>query len=304
MERRERLYPYWFILPALISTFIVTLLPTLYTIYLSFSNWSLYHFTRAQGLRFVGLQNYREILAGAEVATFLRVFAWTIVWSATSVFFSLVVGLLFALVLNRKDLTGRSLYRTLLIVPWAMPSFITVLMWGGLLNSQFGAMNRLLVACGLHGVDWLSDPGWARFSVVLVNVWLSFPFMMSIILGALQSIPGDMYEAAAIDGAKKITVFWRLTVPMLRNAMVPVVITSFAFAFNNFIGIYLLTAGGPPLPGGGSAGATDILISYTFKLGFSLSRYGLASAYAVVIFFLIGILSFINSSLSGAFNEG
>ena len=299
-ERRDRFTPYWFILPALLSTVVVTLMPTLYTIYLSFTNWSLYHFDNPG---FIGLRNYQEILAGAQLGTFLRVFAWTLVWSAASVFGSLVVGMAFALVLNRKDLAGRNLYRTLLIVPWAMPSFITVLMWSGLLDGQFGAVNSALRAVGLPAVEWLTQPGWARFSVVGVNVWLTFPFMMSIILGALQSIPGDIYEAAAIDGARMVTVFRRLTLPLLRNALVPVVVTSFAFAFNNFIGIYLLTAGGPPLPDGNGAGATDILVSYTFKLGFNLNRYGLASAYAVVIFGLIGTLSLINSSLTGAFKE-
>jgi arabinogalactan oligomer/maltooligosaccharide transport system permease protein len=300
VESRDRFQPYGFILPALIATAIITLLPTLYTVYLSFTNWSLYHFQRPE---VVGLKNYREILVGGQLKVFLVVFAWTLAWSASSVFFSLCIGLFFAMLLNRKDLAGRNFYRTLLIVPWAMPSFITVLMWGGLLDSRFGAMNRFLALFQLGPVNWLTDPNWARFSVVMVNVWLTFPFMMSIILGALQSIPSDMYEAAAIDGASKPTVFWKMTVPSLRNAMIPVIITSFAFAFNNFIGIYLLTRGGPPLPGGGGAGATDILVSYTFKLGFDLQLYGLASAYAVVIFFLIGSLSLINSSLSGAFRE-
>lgn len=300
MRRNERPIVGWFVLPALVSTVVVTLLPTLYTLYLSFTNWSLYHFSDR---RFVGLTNYREILAGAEVGQFLRVFLWTLVWSAASVFLSLGIGMAFALVLNRRDLAARNLYRTLLIVPWAMPSFITVLMWGGLLDSRFGAANRLLEACGLSAVSWLTDPGWARVSVITVNVWLTFPFMMSMVLGALQSIPYDVYEAASIDGAGRLVVFSRLILPLLRSALVPVVITSFAFAFNNFIGIYLLTQGGPPLAGGGEAGATDILVSYTFKLGFNLSRYGLASAYAVVIFVIIGTLSLINSSLSGAFKE-
>lgn len=300
MERQDRLTPYGFILPALISTIVVTLMPTVYTIYLSFTNWSLYHFDDPS---FIGLRNYQEILAGAQLGTFLRVFAWTLVWSAASVAGSLVVGMGFALVLNRRDLAGRNLYRTLLIVPWAMPSFITVLMWSGLLDGQFGAVNSALRTLGLPAVEWLTQPGWARVSVVAVNVWLTFPFMMSIILGALQGIPADMYEAAAIDGARKVTVFLRLTLPMLKKALVPVIVTSFAFAFNNFIGIYLLTSGGPPLPDGNGAGATDILVSYTFKLGFNLNRYGLASAYAVVIFALIGTLSLINSSLTGAFKD-
>lgn len=305
MESRDRYQPYAFIAPALIATIILTLLPTLYTVYLSFTNWSLYHFNEhsVEPPRWVGLEQYREILAGSQLGVFLRVFVWTLVWSAASVFFALCIGMFFAMILNRKDLSGRNFYRTLLIVPWAMPSFITVLMWGGLMDSRFGALNRFLGVLHVSPIDWLTEPSWARVSVVMVNVWLTFPFMMSIILGALQSIPGDMYEAAAIDGARKTTIFWKLTVPSLRNAMIPVIITSFAFAFNNFIGIYLLTRGGPPMPNGGGAGATDILVSYTFKLGFDLQLYGLASAYAVVIFFLIGSLSLINSSLTGAFRE-
>ena len=300
MPLRERLSPYWFVLPALIATTVTTLFPTVYTVWLSFTNWSLNHFT---DYRFVGLDNYWKILAGAEIWIFLRVFWWTLIWAASSVAVSLVVGMVFAQILNRKDVRGTYLYRTLLIVPWAMPSFITVLMWQGLLNSGFGQVNQFLKTLMISPVPWLDAAYWARFSVVMVNVWLSFPFMMAIILGALQSIPSDLYEAASIDGASKRTQYWRITVPMLRNAMVPVIITSFSFAFNNFIGIYLLTAGGPPVPGSGSAGATDILVSYTFKLGFNLNQYGLASAYAVVIFFLVGGLSLVNSMMTGAFRD-
>jgi len=291
---------YWFIFPALFFAGLAVLIPTLYTFYLSFTDWSLYHF---KDYHVVGFRNYAEILFGAQVGVFLRVFLWTIEWSAISVFGALVVGMAFALVLNRKDLEVRSAYRTLLIVPWAVPSFITVLMWGGLMDSDFGLLNQVVRGLGLQAVPWLTDPFWARVSVLMVNVWLTFPFMMSITLGALQSIPGDLYEAADIDGASKPTQLWKITIPMLRNALVPVIITSFAFAFNNFIGIYLLTKGGPALAGGGEAGATDILVSYCFKLGFNLSRYGLASAYAVLIFLIIGTLSVINSSLTGAFRD-
>ncbi|MBM3464686.1 MAG: sugar ABC transporter permease [Armatimonadetes bacterium] len=299
-DRARGMYPYWFVLPALLSATVATFIPTLYTFYLSFTNWSLYHF---HDYHWVGLRNYADILFGSELGIFLRVFVWTIAWSAISVFGSLVVGMIYAMLLNRKDVSLREFYRTALIVPWAMPSFITVLMWGGLMDSEFGQLNQFVKGLGGTPVPWLTDPGWARFSVLLVNIWLTFPFMMSITLGALQSIPGDLYEAADIDGASRPTQFWKITLPMLRNALVPVIITSFAFAFNNFIGIYLLTRGGPPVPGGGEAGATDILVSYTFKLGFNLSQYGLASAYAVLIFGLIGGLSLINSSLTGAFKD-
>lgn len=297
--RRSR-EPYWFILPSLVFATLATLIPTLYTVYLSFTNWSMYHFHDYQ---WVGLRNYQDILLGAEVGVFARVFVWTLVWATASVAFSLAIGIAFALILNRKALALRNLYRTLLIVPWAVPSFITVLMWGGLMDSEFGQLNQLLRLLHLQAVPWLTSPGWARFSVIVVNVWLTFPFMMSVTLGALQSIPAELYEAADIDGASRPVQLGRITLPMLRSALLPVVITSFAFAFNNFIGIYLLTKGRPPLAGGGEAGATDILVSYTFKLGFNLSRYGLASAYAVVIFVLIGALSLANAALTGAFRD-
>lgn len=294
------LYPYLFVLPALLFASAMIVVPTVYTIVLSFTNWSLFHF---RDPHWIGLANYADILLGAELGVFGRVFAWTLVWATCSVLGSLIPGVAFALLLNRPDLAGRSLYRTLLVVPWAVPSFITVLMWGGLLDTEFGQLNLALKAVGLSAIPWLTSPFWARISVLMVNIWLSFPFLMSVTLGALQSIPSELYEAADLDGASASTTFVHITTPLLRNALLPVIITSFAFAFNNFIGIYLLTQGGPPLPGGGEAGATDILVSYTFKLGFNVSRYGLASAYAVVIFFLVGTMSVVNARITGAFSD-
>lgn len=296
---RKRLEPYPYILPALVFTFLVTLIPNIYTLYLSFTNYSLYHFRR---FSWVGLRNYESILFGQELGTFARVFLWTIGWALLSVGLSLAVGLTLALVLNRKTLWGRDIYRTLLIVPWAVPSFITILMWAGLLNSDFGAVNQFLKSIGIGALPWLVEGRWARVAVVTANLWLSFPFMMSISLGALQSIPGELYEAASIDGATKTQQFRRITLPLLRSALLPVLISSFAFSFNNFVGIYLLTAGGPAVAGS-QAGATDILVSYAYKLAFTMSRYGLACAYSVLIFILIGTLSMVNFRLTGAFKE-
>lgn len=297
--KKKKLYPYYYILPALVFVVLLTLFPDIYTVYLSFTNYSLYHFDKFD---FVGLKNYIYILTGSEFSTFLRVFTWTVVWAFLSVIFAVTVGLSLALTLNKKDLKFRNSYRMLLIVPWAIPAFITVLMWAGLLNSNFGAVNVALKSLGLNAVSWLADPFWAKVSVLGVNLWLSFPFMMVLCLGALQGIPGELYEAASIDGANKCRQFFKITLPLLRSAILPGVITSFAFTFNNFIMIYLLTAGGPAVPQS-VAGATDILVSYTFKLAFTLCRFGLASAYAVVVFILIGTLSIINFSFTKAFKE-
>ena len=234
---------------------------------------------------------------------------WTVIWALGSVLGQFIMGLALALILNQKNLTGVKIYRTLFIIPWAIPAFISVLMWGGILDRD-GFINLMIAKFGLAGIEWLTRPFWAKFSVLLVNLWLGFPFMMSVSLGSLQSIPREVYEAADVDGASKIRQFFYLTLPLLRSAMLPVLITSFAFSFNNFTGIYLLTTGGPDVPGGPDAatpaGATDILVSYTYKLAFgqpNTAFYGLACAYAVVIFVIIGILSFANFKATGAFDD-
>ncbi|MDQ7826768.1 MAG: sugar ABC transporter permease [Candidatus Eremiobacteraeota bacterium] len=334
---KEKFSPYPYILPAIVFVTLIVLFPCLYSFYLAFTNYSLYHFT---SFSFIGLDNFKEILLSAELSTFLSVLWWTFIWASVGVLSQVVVGLAFALVLNKPHLWGKNLYRTLLIIPWAVPSFITVLMWTGLLNTDFGLINKSItgtpILCSfinfmINGVNhliealnyllgighlhletfkmdsrgfvpWLTEGPWAKISVLMVNLWLGFPYMMSISLGALQGIPAELYEASSLDGASKVQQFRRITLPMLRSSMLPVIITSFAFNFNNFVGIYLLTAGGPAVAGS-RAGATDILVSYTYKLAFNLSQYGLACAYAVLIFLLIGSISMVNFKLTGAFKE-
>lgn len=299
-DKRTGVLPLLYIGPALALLTVLSLLPNLYSVYLAFTNHSLFHF---QEFSFVGLRNFERILFGPEMRTFGRVFAWTMVWAGLSVFFSIVVGLMLALPLNTEGLRGAKLYRTLFIVPWAIPAFISVLMWQGLLNSSDqGAINGVLIQLGLSKVAWLDDPVWARFSVLLVNVWLGYPFMLTVCLGALQSIPKDLYEAAGMDGASSSRQFFSVTLPMLRPALVPVIVSSFAFNFNQFSTIYLLTAGGPPVAGS-DAGATDILITTSYKLAFTQYQYGLACAYAVLIFLIVASLSWVNFNASGAFED-
>jgi len=334
---KNKLYPYFYITPAVFFVCLIVMFPNLYSLYLSFTNYSLYHFNQFD---FVGLRNYIQILGSSEVKTFLSVFWWTLIWSLVSVFGQFVIGLGLALVLNKPDLKGKNFYRTLLIVPWAVPSFITVLMWSGLLNTDYGAINNMLsqipfLMKTIHGftnvlnffigifntvfsffgfhletfssshsgmIPWLTDGPWAKVAVVMVNLWLGFPYMMSVSLGALQGIPSELYEASSLDGASKVRQFFKITLPMLRSSLLPVLITSFSFCFNNFVGIYLLTAGGPAVSGS-VAGATDILVSYTYKLAFTLSQYGMACSYAVLIFILIGTLSAVNFKVTGAFKD-
>ncbi len=262
-------------------------------------------------ISYVGWKNFERIIKDPNVAgPFFQIFWWTFTWAALSVLFTFVIGLGFALLLNDKNLKGRTIYRTLLIIPWAVPAFISVLVWkNGMFNETYGIINRFLLRglFGLEGVKWFNDPFWAKVAVLTVNTWLGFPYMMTVCLGALQSIPDELYEAAQIDGAGKFARFRKITFPLLMTTVAPLLVGSFAFNFNNFVNIYLLTGGGPPIPGTTTpAGSTDILISYTYKLAFEGGRgqdFGFASAVSIIIFFIVAGISVVNFKLSGSFEE-
>jgi arabinogalactan oligomer/maltooligosaccharide transport system permease protein len=199
------------------------------------------------------------------------------------------LGLLLALALN-KPIHGRRIYRSILVLPYAMPSVMSILIWGGMFNTEFGAINTLL------GTDiaWFSDPNFARVAVILVNLWLGFPYFYLISSGSLQAIPSELLEAAAIDGANPRQIFRKITLPLLLQILSPLLIASFAFNFNNFNLIFLLTGGGPRNELDGEiAGATDILISYTYKIAFGSGTQdlGLASAISLIIFILVASIS-------------
>ncbi|MFN4191097.1 MAG: DUF4896 domain-containing protein [Pseudothermotoga sp.] len=259
---------------------------------------------------YIGWKNFIRIITDPRVTgPFLSIFGWTFAWAALSVVLSLSVGLPFALVLNDPRLRGRNLYRTLLIIPWAIPAFISALVWrNGLLNETYGLFNKFLLPLfNLDPIRWFNDPFWARVGVLLVNIWLTFPYMMTISLGALQSIPVELYEAATVDGAGKLRRFSRITFPLLMTVIGPLLVSSFAFSFNNFTIIFLITAGGPPIPGSVTpTGYTDILMSYVYKLAFQAGTgqdFGFASAISIMIFLLVGTISFFNFKFSGAFEE-
>jgi arabinogalactan oligomer / maltooligosaccharide transport system permease protein len=193
--------------------------------------------------------------------------------------------------LNKPGLKGLCTYRALLIFPFALPSFLTALIWAGLLNQSFGPVNEILNA----DIPWLVDPNWARGAVLLVNLWLGFPYMFIVSLGALQAIPGDLLEAARTDGANGLQAFRRVTFPLLFVSLAPLLIATFAFNFNNFNIVYLLTGGGPPIAGAGTpVGHTDLLITYTYRLSFEGARgpeYAFAAAIAVIIFLIVAAVS-------------
>ena len=242
------------------------------------------------------------MLFGVDIGTFWMVTQWTLVFALLSTLLSFVVGLALALLLNDHRLPERSLYRTLLIVPWALPATITILAWSGIFNDDFGYLNEFLNAMGLPDIPWLGDAFWAKVSVLMMNTWLAFPFMMTACLGALQSIPDELNEAAVVDGAGARSRFRYVTIPHLRFVITPLLIGTFAYQFNNFNVIYLLTAGNPAVQNS-DAGGTDILVSYTYKLTLVQQQFAVAAAYTVIIFLIIGTISAVQMKMSRSFEE-
>jgi arabinogalactan oligomer / maltooligosaccharide transport system permease protein len=250
----------------------------------------------------VGFSNYQRVLTSPELrGPFLRVFVWTFVFATLSVVFSFVVGLGLALTLDDPRLKLRRTSRSLLLIPYALPSFMTALIWQGLLNGSFGQINRVLSIIFNTDVTipWITSQAYAgalpKFSVLLVNTWLGFGYMFLITTGALQAIPSEVKEAASVDGATGWQTFRRIILPLLLVAVGPLLIASFAFNFNNFNTVFLLTGGGPPIRGTAiPVGHTDILISFSYRLAFDTGRpdYGLAAAVSTLIFFLVAIFSF------------
>ena len=301
MKKKDNLKAYTYLMPALISIAIVTCLPIMYTVVISFTNYNMYHLTEFD---FIGFDNYIEVLSGSIREVFFPVLGWTVCFAILSTLLSYATGLGLSILLNNKNMKESRIYRSLLIVPWALPSTIAILAWQGLLNEQYGGINNLLSAIGIAwNVPWLTDPFWARVGIIMVNIWLGFPYMMNVCLGGLQAISTEYYEAAKIDGASRFQCFTRITFPMVTRLSLPLVISSFAANFNNFGNIYMITEGGPARVDNQFAGYTDILASVTYKMTTWSNRYELSATFSVLVFIIVGSLTLINMKSSGAFKE-
>ncbi|MEU7030332.1 sugar ABC transporter permease [Streptomyces sp. NPDC046275] len=231
---------------------------------------------------FVGVDNYVDALTGNQ---FLATLGWTLLWTVACVSVTFALGLVLANMLNRK-MAGRGVYRMLLILPWAVPGFVSVFAWRFLYDERRGILNQLLAGGGIDAVPWLNDPTWAKFSVIAVNVWLGVPFMMVALLGGLQSIPGEMYEAAEMDGANAWQRFRHITLPGLRSVSTTVILLSTIWTFNMFPVIFLLTRGGP-------GEATQILVTQAYKFSFEISPrdYAQSSTWGVLILVLLMVFA-------------
>ena len=251
----------------------------------------------------VGWKNYLRLFGDADIrGPFMSIFVWTVVFAGLTVLFSTAIGMTLAVLLNWEALRFRGLYRTLLFLPYAVPGFISILVFKGLFNQNFGEINAILDA--LFGVKpaWFADPFLAKLMILVVNTWLGYPYIMVLCTGLIKAIPADLYEASAIAGAGPWTNFRRITVPLIAKPLTPLLISAFAFNFNNFVLISLLTDGRPDylntkLP----AGTTDILVSYTYRIAFTDAgaNFGLAAAISTVIFLLVAVMSLVNLRLTG-----
>ncbi|GAA2343250.1 sugar ABC transporter permease [Streptomyces caniferus] len=232
--------------------------------------------------KFTGLDNYQAVLSDG---VFWDRLGWTVVWTVGCVSLTFLIGLALANMLNRT-LRGRTFYRLALILPWAIPAFISVFTWRMLYNEKNGILNKLLAGGGIDAVPWLNDPTWAKLSVIAVNVWLGVPFMLVALLGGLQSIPGELYEAAEMDGAGAWQRFRNITVPGLRAVSSTVILLSTIWTFNMFPVIFLLTRGGP-------GDATEILVTYAYRLSFldSPRNFSESAAWGVLILVLLSVVA-------------
>ncbi|WP_438431994.1 carbohydrate ABC transporter permease [Gorillibacterium sp. sgz500922] len=291
-------------LPAL-GVLFFTIMPILFTILLAFTNYSAPdHIPPAKLVDWVGFRTFGDLIQlKSWKDTFFGVLWWTIVWAIAATVTTYFGGILVALLIEQKGIRFKKLWRTILILPYAVPQVISLLIMRNLFNGQFGPINQYFKAFGLDGLPWLTDPFWAKVTVIVVNMWVGIPVSMVLILGVLTSIPKDLYEAAEVDGATPFQKFRIITLPFILFTTIPVLIMQFAGNINNFNVIFLLTNGNPMKGEYQYAGATDLLVTWLYKLTLDNSKFNMAAAIGIIIFLIIASFSIWNFRRSRSFKE-
>jgi arabinogalactan oligomer / maltooligosaccharide transport system permease protein len=291
--------------PAMIGMLVLVFFPFFYGIGLAFTDTTLFNESAPFRERWIGLQNFGAILGDFNIVTtgaegtvvnyqnFYWTLMMTVIWTVTNVVVGVTIGFILAMALNTEGLKGKWLYRILLILPWAIPNYITALVWRGMFHPQFGVINQMLQMVGMEPVRWFDGVVSSFVTGLVTNGWLSFPFMMVVILGALQSIPKDMYEAAEVEGATRWQQLRRITLPLLRPTLVPSIILSVVWTFNMFNIIFLVSGGEP-------GGANEILITKAYKIAFEQYQYAYAAAYSTVIFIILLVYGYFQTRMTRA----
>ncbi len=279
---RQKLFIFFLVTPAMIILLGVVVYPFVYNVIISLSNMNLRHI---RDWEIVGFRNYVKVFTEPSQPDFYVIFIKTVIWTVVNLFFHVVLGVFLALILNQKEIRGKGIFRTILVLPWAVPQLIVALTWRGMFNYEYGSINQILGKVGLPAVEWLRSPTEAFMAAIITNVWLGFPFMMVIALGALQSIPHDLYEAAEIDGATWYHKLRTITIPLIKPVMVPAITLGTIWTFNNLNIIWLVSNAGEP------SDSTHILVSFVYKAAFNFYRYGYGAALSMIIFFILLVFS-------------
>ncbi|KGE73368.1 carbohydrate ABC transporter permease [Spirochaeta lutea] len=289
--------PTMLVTPSLILVGLIVVFPIAFTVYISLTNMNIYHWNNFE---LQGFQNYIRAfstLDGGFIEAFLRTVLWTLINLILQYFIALGVGLM----LNTPRLRFQGLYRTIFMIPWAVPGYISALIWrNGLFNFRYGLLNKILVRLGLEPIQWLSQDFNAFIAVLIVNLWLALPFMILVVLGGLQSIDKEYYESAQIDGANLLTQIQHITVPLLRPVLVPAMTITAFVTFKQFDIVYLMTQ-----QMGSKTGADiHMVITYAFENAFVTNNYGFSSALSVIIFVMIILMTVGSEVVQRRFKTG
>jgi arabinogalactan oligomer / maltooligosaccharide transport system permease protein len=281
-------FPYLIMSPGFMLMVFVVIFPIIFVLLLSFTNYDLNHSPPAKLVDWVLFKNFVDIFkVDMWRETFFSVLSWTLVWTFVATTFQVALGIFLAIIVNQKDVKGKAIIRTIFILPWAVPAFVSILVFAGMFNETFGAINRdILGFFGMDGLPWMTEPIFTRIALISIQTWLGFPFIFAMTTGVLQSIPQDLYEAATVDGASNFQKFKNITLPLVLFATAPVIITQYTFNFNNFNIIYLFNGGGPAMPGQ-NAGGTDILISWIYRLTMSSAQYSKAATLTMLLSIIV-----------------
>ncbi len=300
----DKTFPYLLISPGIFLLIFVVVFPLLFMCFLAFTNYNLYNAPPRHLLEWVGFDNFKSLVTvPIWKTTFFNVLTWTIVWTLVATTLQIALALLLAIIVNHPLIRFKKLIRTVLILPWAVPSFVTILIFAAIFNDDFGSINNDILQ-PLFGIApaWLNDPFWAKVALILIQVWLGFPFVFALFTGVLQSISSDWYEAADMDGASSWQKFRNITFPHILFATAPLLIMQYAGNFNNFNIIYLFNKGGPPVSGQ-NAGSTDILISWVYRLTFDMQNYNMAATISLIIGVFIAIIAFLQFRKTSTFKD-
>lgn len=287
-QRKEALSAYIWSMPSLILILLIVIFPIIYTGYISLTNMNVYHWNNYE---LIGLENYKDALLVFDNG-FIAAFGVTFLWTIVNMVLQLIIAFIMASLLNIKRLRLRNVYKTLLIFPWAMPGYVSILLWKtGMYNSQFGLLNQWLQKLGLEPVRWLNSNVMAFISCTVVNLWLALPFMITIIDGALQSLDKSYYESALLDGATWLERTRYITIPMIKPIIAPSVIITTFTTFKQFDVIYLLTQ-----QVGSKTGANvHTILTYAYEKAFITNNYGYSSAVSMIIFVVLIAFSSISN---------